>query len=247
MGRALERIGDPDPTANCGLWLARLATPQVVERGAGADRRVFLSTALSLEPGELYRSAYKRWEETLGSSGRMTLGKARTSGRLILGLGQESVLETSIRLHWTYGTPLIPGTALKGLAARFARIRLGSDWRKGEEGYKVLFGDQALAGYVTFHDAWWIPGSRERPLELDVMAVHHPDYYAGKDAPPADWDEPNPVSFLSAQGAFLVALEGPSEWTAAGMEILQLALREEGIGAKTNAGYGRMELSWPLR
>ena len=42
-----------------------------------------------------------------------------TAGRVIAGLGTESVLETGIRLHHTYGLPVIPGSALKGLAAHY--------------------------------------------------------------------------------------------------------------------------------
>jgi len=41
---------------------------------------------------------------------------------------------------------------------------------------------------------------------------------------------------------FLVALDGPDEWVEAAFQILGLALAEEGIGAKTNSGYGRMVL-----
>jgi CRISPR-associated protein Cmr6 len=40
-------------------------------------------------------------------------------GRLIVGLGGDNVLETGLTLHHTYGVPLIPGNALKGLAAHY--------------------------------------------------------------------------------------------------------------------------------
>ena len=66
---------------------------------------------------------------------------------------------------------------------------------------------------MTFHDALWIPDGDRLPLDLDVMTVHHPDYYQGKDdAPPADWDSPNPVAFVSAHGKYLLRSTGPEEW-----------------------------------
>ena len=40
----------------------------------------------------------------------------RTKSRLVVGLGDESVYETSIRLLRNYGMPYIPGSALKGIA-----------------------------------------------------------------------------------------------------------------------------------
>jgi hypothetical protein len=110
----------------------------------------------------------------------------------------------------------------------------------------VLFGTTESAGYITFFDALYVPGSGHagQPLWPDVMTVHHPDYYGNQDRPPADWDNPNPVSFLSATGDYLIALAGPDQWVATAFEILQLALAEMGIGAKTASGYGRLKLEY---
>jgi CRISPR-associated protein Cmr6 len=44
----------------------------------------------------------------------------RAASRVIVGLGAESVLETSIRLHRVYGFPILPGSALKGLTRAYA-------------------------------------------------------------------------------------------------------------------------------
>ncbi|RMH46999.1 MAG: type III-B CRISPR module RAMP protein Cmr6, partial [Gammaproteobacteria bacterium] len=111
--------------------------------------------------------------------------------------------------------------------------------------YKILFGDTTSAGYVTFFDALYDPnGSPNKPLVMDVVTVHHQGYYQDKNEPPADWDSPNPVPFVSVRDGvkFRVALAGPDEWVDAAFQILKLALADEGIGAKTNSGYGRMEL-----
>lgn len=44
----------------------------------------------------------------------------KTATRLVVGLGDESVYETSVRLLRNYGLPYIPGTALKGIARAYA-------------------------------------------------------------------------------------------------------------------------------
>nr|WP_240910782.1 type III-B CRISPR module RAMP protein Cmr6 [Thermococcus sp. MAR1] len=47
-----------------------------------------------------------------------------TKTRLVVGLGDESVYETSIRLLRNYGVPYIPGSALKGIARSYAIEKL---------------------------------------------------------------------------------------------------------------------------
>lgn len=224
-------------TAHVGLWIDKFLPYQ--EKGAGAKKTQHFGKAMRTVDS-LYISFYARWEKSLAEIGAQTR-RARVLGRLSIGLGGESVLETSISLHRTYGVPYIPGSALKGLAARYARKRL-ENW--DAEYSRVLFGDTNGAGYLTFYDALYIPESAkgDPPLALDVMNVHHPEYYRGENAAPADWDSPTPISFLSATGSFLVALHGPDEWVDAAFQILAHALKEEGIGAKTSSGYGRMEI-----
>jgi hypothetical protein len=140
---------------------------------------------------------------------------------------------------------------LKGLAASAAHQDLEDpEWRRVKEdgtmgtSHLALFGNQESSGHVTFHDALWIPAGDRLPLDLDVMTVHHPDYYQG-DLPPADWDSPIPVAFVSAHGKYLLALTGPEAWVRTAMTILTEALAQDGIGAKTAAGYGRMTVDQP--
>ena len=144
----------------------------------------------------------------------------------------------AITLHRTYGVPYIPGSALKGLAANYARNRLDpEEWGTDTEAYRTMFGDTSSASYITFFDALYVPGSghQHKPLWPDVITVHHPDYYQGN-KPPADWDSPTPVSFLSATGTFLNAIGGEAPWVEKAFEILGYALSEEGIGAKRPVG-----------
>ncbi|NLF14614.1 MAG: type III-B CRISPR module RAMP protein Cmr6 [Anaerolineaceae bacterium] len=242
------------PTTHPGLWLDKYLAEQESQGGEAKQESQgrknpkaghFKQAAGQAVP-EDYGAFFARWRSALEASGAVAR-EACAQGRLILGLGGESVLDASITIHRTYGVPYIPGSALKGLAARFARNSLQEGWAKGAEAYTTLFGDTSEAGYVTFFDALYIPGSaaQDRPLALDVITVHHRNYYRGENEPPADWDSPIPVPFVSATGSYLVALHGPQPWAEAALAILKLALEKEGIGAKTSSGYGRMMLAMP--
>lgn len=229
-------------STHAGLWADKFLSSTSTEDTTA--RSTLVGEVAGIQESPLYREFFQRWQASLGACGAVCR-KARVQGRMIVGLGGESVWENTIRLHRAYGVPYIPGSALKGLAAHYARNRLQDDrWRKDGAAYETLFGNTGAAGYVTFFDALYVPGSAPggRPLRPDVIAVHHPGYYRGEGKPPADWDSPIPVSFLSATGAYLLALAGPDDWVAAAYQILALALEEEGIGAKTSSGYGRMVL-----
>jgi CRISPR-associated protein Cmr6 len=255
-----------EQAGHAGLWLDKYLAYQL-KRGEKADPEVGTpQSCLIKETAGMpimagYSMFFNRWKATLEDLGARCR-EAHTLGRMVIGLGDESVLETSVTLHRTYGVPYIPGSALKGLAAMFVRTRLaGTEWGEcigqrqakqwvAGQPYNVVFGDTEQAGYVTFFDALYVPGSEHNGQALwpDVITVHHPDYYQGKDAPPADWDSPTPIPFLSATGNYLIALAaqpGCDAWVNLTFDLLGHALRELGIGAKTSSGYGRMLLDEP--
>lgn len=245
---ALKGVLHEPGSTHAGLWLDKYLEEQEVKgetTGSGGNPRTrHYQIGVELGVPAFYQAYYERWTRTLKAFGAK-MRTARVKTRMVVGLGAESVLETSITLHRTCGVPFIPGSALKGLAASYARKYLG--WGTKSEEYTTLFGDTDSAGYVTFFDAMYVPGTapHDRPLALDVMTVHHPEYYQGKDAPPADWDNPNPVSFVTAQGEYLLALAGPQDWVDVAFYLLKMALAHEGVGAKTAIGYGRLVLSDP--
>jgi CRISPR-associated protein Cmr6 len=245
-------------TTHPGLWLDKYIEDQEkkdVENGSHKEqnkeksRADFVKEVATLQVPDIYEKFFEIWKKRLDDYGAQTR-ESQVKGRMVAGLGSESVLETSITLHHTYGVPYIPGSALKGLAASYADKRLGDAWKKGSSAYNAVFGDTNSAGYITFFDALYIPGSghKRQVLYPDVITVHHQQYYQEeKNVSPSDWDSPNPVPFLSATGKYLIALAAPdlgkdTEWIKKTFEILGLALKEMGIGAKTSSGYGRMEL-----
>jgi CRISPR-associated protein Cmr6 len=206
-----------------------------------------------------YRHLFECWRRRLerdepGLARRSATVEARSRLLLHPATG-ETVTEGSVLLHHTYGVPYLPGSGLKGLVRRRLEKTYGSELAKSVLGSG---GDKdALAAAVDVLDALWMPeppagaASTWSPLALDVVTPHHPEYYtapAGGRLPPTDYDEPNPVQRLTvAPGArFLVVLEAPGvegagAWLESLLEnVLLPALDEDGFGAWTSAGYGRL-------
>lgn len=205
---------------------------------------------VALGAADPYRRAFERWKKRTADDSHLTL-EAVAAGSLAIGLGNESPLEAGLTIHHTYGMPVIPGSAVKGLC-RCVAARLLAEQKITQEQFDVLFGKQEAAGCFVFHDAWYDPSTADgKPFYRDVVTVHHPTYYRTRgesEAPerkgtwPTDFDDPTPVPFLVVRpGArFLFAVECPSpDWKTFVAEVLKYALAEMGIGAKTNAGYGR--------
>ncbi|MER3631601.1 MAG: type III-B CRISPR module RAMP protein Cmr6 [Blastocatellia bacterium] len=233
-----------DPNVNAGLWLDKFYSVNAGDESAAKSEHFKQVTEVKVP--EIYSNQncgfFVRWENELNAFGAKTR-VLRLDARMIVGLGGDSVLENSITLHRIYGLPMIPGTAIKGLAAAYASKFLGSNWKRGEFYHRLVFGAQDYAGIVTFFDALLKPnGNRKIPLHNEIMTVHHADYYGDKGAPPADWDDPTPIPFVSASGDYLVPLAAPKGFdfvTDRVFEILALAFERLGVGAKTSSGYGR--------
>ena len=181
--------------------------------------------------------------------------RAEPEWRLVVGLGgKASPHEIGLALHGTYGWPVIPGSAMKGLAAAWAespesgadpadvRRVLGGP-RPGE---RITASSPAGMGTVRFLDA--VPDGEPVPVALDVLTPHVKPYYdalANGDipVPPAEYHNPVPVTFLTVRGGFAVDLWGTSDKDLGlAAQWLTAAGEEFGAGAKTAAGYGYLTL-----
>jgi len=243
-----------------GLLLQRyLCESATGERGNPEEKQAILQAAINAathpEVMALYQVAFDRWSASLPADPAPI--DLATDGRLIVGLGSENVLETGIRLHNTYGMPVIPGSALKGLAAHYCDQVWGErdtatpsveamkfrgprqEDRKNNRPaepqgpyHKLLFGATDDSGCIIFHDAWYVPRSSPAPLLLDVMTPHHPKWLDGS-VPPTDFDSPIPVPFLSVTGTFRVAVSwhGPTSDQANLWTRLAQALLREALNA----------------
>ncbi|ADD28242.1 type III-B CRISPR module RAMP protein Cmr6 [Meiothermus ruber] len=228
-----------EPPNHAGLALYRY----LKEHDASKQAARALLDAIAARPiAEVYKSAFERWKAAL--SGAVFL-EATTRTPLAIGLGNASPIENGLSIHHTYGTPYLPGSALKGLMARAAR-HYGLD----EHQQEILLGTTQKAAHLVYWDGWLDPSSRQ-PFQKDVITVHHPDYYSGGQRWPTDFDDPNPVGFLSVKPGtkFCLALSSSSDnatdWLYTAAEILRWGLEHLGLGGKTNAGYGYFEVKLP--
>lgn len=262
MRQAIIKLADGRERAtHPGLILQRY----LVQQSDPGERRKIFEVARKAAGSESLRSVYadvfERRDRSFASDKPYRWERLTTSGRLIVGLGSENVLETGLRLHHTYGVPIIPGSALKGLASHYCHDVWGQRqnalapeenllFRPGGKHHSLLFGTTEDGGVIAFHDAWIVPESlADGALRLDVMTPHHPKWQTNE-APPTDFDSPVPVSFLSVAGTFDIRLSwsGPAgasqdeaeAWTKLAMQLLQEALAECGVGGKTSSGYGRL-------
>jgi len=199
--------------------------------------------------GDAYRHAYVRWEQGWRDAGAQCEELA-FSDRLLIGLSNPSLWESGITLNPTYGTPVVPGSACKGLARHFAETHLhvaGNTDGLTREMSDCLFGKADDAGEVCFHDAWWVPVSapasyaygKDCPFVREVVTPHHKDFLdssGGAEATP--FDNPVPIPQIAAHGRFLFVVTGSPVWAQHALDILRLAIAMEGIGARTPE-YGR--------
>lgn len=233
----------PARHAHAGLWLDRYLPERPddsCKKGEALSLHIAQTCRLAVPP--IYEKAYERWRDRMVEQAALrnaAVWAGKIDGRLFLGLGGTSPLEASISLHHAYGVPKLPGSALKGLARAYAAAFIDNTLAE------VLFGrapsgegedwDGGEAGYLAFHDAWWIPDGQ--PLTPEIVTVHHADYYAQR-GQATDFDSPVPNPQIAVQGGFLFAVEGVEDWGQEGLRWMREGLKRWGAGGKTAAGYG---------
>jgi|GEM_PF-4386916 len=216
-------------------------------------------------PPEGFEARIERRLQVLEDLGARVL-PARSETRLVMGLGLAHPTETGFLLDRLTGSPYLPATSVKGLLRSAARwvadgelavpgIDTEDDpvtfWREHRErlfGPANVPGVTAAQGELTVYDAF---PERWPRLEVDVLTPHYRGYYGDSNdgtVPPADWDDPVPVPFLTvAPGAsFVFAFGARGTATENDLDrvetLLRVALRELGIGAKTSSGYGLVQV-----
>ncbi|MDI3312520.1 MAG: type III-B CRISPR module RAMP protein Cmr6 [Thermoanaerobacterium sp.] len=164
--------------------------------------------------------------------------------KIVIGLGQESVREVSLTLHWIYGIPFIPGQAIKGVVSNWIS---SLEDIKNDNNFIKIFGTEDENGKVVFLDSY--PKNGKFSIKRDIMNPHYPEYYLQSKAP-SDWQNPNPVFFLTVERVIfninLVYLESGIRDLKIKDKTLEECMIEafswNGIGAKTSIGYGKGEL-----
>jgi CRISPR type III-B/RAMP module RAMP protein Cmr6 len=168
-------------------------------------------------------------------------------------------------LHSIFGTPIIPGPALKALVLRQTLVSLGADraaidaasngqppdWGrlraldpKQMNLMAWLFGDTNGKGELGVEDALWVPEQGKAFWMRDILTQHNRPYYRGeKGAVPDDTAAPVPVPSLScpSRTCFAIWLGTPDPvGTEAAWGLLEHALLTLRVGGKTSSGNGKM-------
>ncbi len=187
---------------------------------------------------------------------------AKLQSRLIVNQAGGVLENAGPCLHPHFGYPYIPGSAVKGvarhaawcewneagesrkegIARKMARVFGYPTGDKGLDDYlKNLKCDTKRGGCVSFWPA--VPDGRA-PLVTDIVNCHHMKYYGGNQPYATDDESPNPQFFPAVESgvSFLFTLvplrDAGAEDLGLAKKWLVKAIMENGVGAKTSAGYG---------
>ncbi|PJF23868.1 MAG: type III-B CRISPR module RAMP protein Cmr6, partial [Phototrophicales bacterium] len=129
-------------------------------------------------------------------------------------------------MQFLTGLPIIPGSALKGLARAYGLLSIAAQLEpklpleeldkldealgKGEfrritnaallplaQHFQRAFGSQDAGGICIFYDSVVMELPSGSLFEADVMTPHFSDYYSEKTPYPSDDQSPIPVTFLT--------------------------------------------------
>ena len=186
----------PTAETHAGLLLQRYLTahkPKERDNTQDTPEEMLLDRVTGVKVSEVYRAAFDRWLEQFVQ--KTPAGCARVhftvqaAAPIAIGLGNASPLEVGIRLHHSYGMPLLPASALKGLCRRVARL-LHHESKLSDDAIDALFGfsreKQAAAGAVVFYDACMFPAAQaaRRSIAMSLPCIILPTTATAKPRPP---------------------------------------------------------------
>lgn len=121
MRQALHEVGTPDHVA-----LAYDAWGPVGNDGKvpDAQRAQWLSDLAGISVAADYARSFGRWKASFSATGDR-LAELTLASRLLIGHGNASAIGVGLTVHHTWGVPVIPGSALKGLVAHYVDATYG--------------------------------------------------------------------------------------------------------------------------
>ena len=148
----------------------------------------------------------KNYEKILGKMDIPYISTKNTpSYRAIVGYGEESVFETSLTIHHTYGCPYVRASTIKGMfRAYLEKIFLDEFEIKGKKInvsskkdilLDILFGTNDNTGLLIFFDSF---PDGEFEIVVDNIAPHYKDYYSEKGKIPPYDGKAVPIKFFAA-------------------------------------------------
>lgn len=258
----IESLGGTGSPSNLSLYFNRLcpAIDHAGEHRYKEDAIRTMAAGYDDDTLALYRQALKDWYRFVETDEDTDSFEMGVTAPLVVGKGDQNVHEFGMTLQLPWATPVIPGSAVKGVVSTFAHDNGVECWHKGPLATRdnnlsavsglyalAMFGGMdaeknAHAGCIGFLDAWWVPEGNGSPFMADIINVHHLGYYQKENRFPDGMDSPVPNKFVVVRPGqrFVFALRGPAAWRALAKEILISAAEEYGFGAKTRVGYGRL-------
>lgn len=215
-----------------------------------------------------YQLPDNAWREDFDDQTLCKTFAARLGARLIVNSAGGVLENAGLCLHRNFGFPFIPGSAVKGIARHAAWCDWNDEVDDSEKKRKAraiaeVFGyptnDDSLdrylektvgnaakqAGKVCFFEA--VPVGRAE-TEVDILNVHHREYYAGKADVALDNENPNLCYFPTVEAGTefcfrILRLDDLSDETFnQTVKWLKAGLSVNGVGAKTAAGYGWFDI-----
>ena len=191
------------------------------------QKAVDLNEGLSHEHKKMADELISRVLELVHGVGGLFLVFETTSS-FVTGLGLGHPIENGFIWHSLLGAPYIPGPTLKG------QLKAWPQW-SGETESEF---SEVLDRITILDSLPLLPVT----LRGEVMTPHHSQYYRDG-SPPADYDSPIPIAFLTvAPGQeFLMAALGSKDDLKVLEKYWDISLEYMGIGAKTSSGFGRFQ------
>ena len=121
MRQALRDIGIPEHVA-----LAYNAWAPMGEDGQVPDdrRASWLADLANISVAPHYARSFERWRASFTATGDR-VAEFTLESRLLIGHGNASATDVGLTVHHTWGVPIIPGSALKGLLAHYVDATYG--------------------------------------------------------------------------------------------------------------------------
>ncbi len=125
MRNSLPRWSDFGRIDHFGLAYERWPPRQVGGEVDTDDRNDWSRNLEQVRVSDDYRQFFERWRASFGPDVRVAVVELR--GRMLIGHGNPSATEVGLTVHHTWGVPVIPGAALKGLLAHRFDILYGPE------------------------------------------------------------------------------------------------------------------------
>lgn len=163
--------------------------------------------------------------------------------RIVIGISEPSVIETSMTLHHLYQIPYIPATAIKGVFHHYCDNMLTQEQK--DEYMEKWFGREGKRGEIIFLDAYF----ENSFIVEDIITPHYYDYYKGNYKENRNsmykGDRPKIIYYKAVEGGkctFRLLVKKSQECEKLNEYLKKCFDGYSSIGAKETNGYGFLNL-----